>query len=425
VRSHSLLRGLGFRGRLFLFLLAFALVPSILLVVSWAATTRVAIPMMGGRAWDSVVASGQRAITGARERPGSAETRKALAEHERRLDEGFTMSRRGEFFMRKSGPLLLGGTIALIAVLGLLAANIAGHLSRALTRPLQEVVEWTDLIAKGEKLPQGPPRKGAPEFQLLRLRMQRMASELRLGRQRAVEAERAAALRESARQVAHELKNPLTPIRFAVARLKRHATREIAEAVEVLELETGRLDAMARSFAQFGKLPEGPRATVDLGELVRYAARATTAPGVDIEVEVADDAPMIEGHYDALSRAVSNVVINAVDACEGQGQVVLSVKRANLEGRNAAEVTVSDTGRGIEPEKLPHVFEPYMTTKPGGTGLGLAIVRQTILAHDGRVEASSVPGAGTLIRMVLPASANADPSPTLPFVAVAPQGKLE
>jgi signal transduction histidine kinase len=252
-----------------------------------------------------------------------------------------------------------------------------------------------------------------------------MASELRLGRQRAVEAERAAALRESARQVAHELKNPLTPIRFAVARLKRHATREIAEAVEVLELETGRLDAMARSFAQFGKLPEGPRATVDLGELVRYAARATTAPGVDIEVEVADDAPMIEGHYDALSRAVSNVVINAVDACEGQGQVVLSVKRANLEGRNAAEVTVSDTGRGIEPEKLPHVFEPYMTTKPGGTGLGLAIVRQTILAHDGRVEASSVPGAGTLIRMVLPASANADPSPTLPFVAVAPQGKLE
>jgi signal transduction histidine kinase len=167
---------------------------------------------------------------------------------------------------------------------------------------------------------------------------------------------------------------------------------------------------MARSFAQFGKLPEGPRAPIDLGELVRYAARATTAPGVEIEVDVADDAPMIEGHYDALSRAVANVVINAVDACDGQGQVVLSVKRADLDGRDAAVVTVSDTGRGIEPEKLPHVFEPYVTTKPGGTGLGLAIVRQTVLAHDGRVDASSVPGSGTSIRMVLPAQPKADPS---------------
>jgi signal transduction histidine kinase len=410
VRSHSLLRGLGFRGRLFVFLLAFALVPSILLAIGWAATTRLVLPMIGGGAWDSVVATGQRAIAGARERPASPDTRRALAEHEQRLEEGLLMSRRGAFSVRNIRPLVIGGTIALIVILGLLATNIAGHLSRALTRPLQEIVDWTDLIAKGEKLPEGPPKKGAPEFQLLRLRMQRMAAELRLGRQRAIEAERAAALRESARQVAHELKNPLTPIRFAVARLKRHASPEIAEAVEVLELETGRLDAMARSFAQFGKLPEGPRAPVDLGELVRYAARATTAPGVDIEVDVAADAPMIEGHYDALSRAVANVVINAVDACEGQGQVVLSVKRADLDGRHAAEVTVSDTGRGIAPEKLPHVFEPYVTTKPGGTGLGLAIVRQTILAHDGRVDASSVPGSGTSITMVLPAAGEAAPS---------------
>ena len=404
MRSHSLLRGLGFRGRLFLFLLAFALVPSILLAIGWAATTRAVLPMIGGGAWDSVVATGQRAIAGARERPGSAQTKKALTEHEQRLEEGLRYSRGGALILRNFRPLVIGGTVVLIIVLGLLATNIAGHLSRALTRPLQEIVEWTDLIARGEKLPEGPPKKGAPEFQLLRLRMQRMAAELRLGRLRAVEAERAATLRESARQVAHELKNPLTPIRFAVTRLKRHATPEIAEAIEVLELETSRLDAMARSFAQFGKLPEGPRAPVDLGELVRYAARATSAPGVDIEVEVATDAPMIEGHYDALSRAVANVVINAVDACEGQGQVILSVRRADLDGRQAAEVSVSDTGRGIDPEKLPRIFEPYMTTKAGGTGLGLAIVRQTILAHDGRVEASSVPGSGTMIRMVLPSS---------------------
>jgi signal transduction histidine kinase len=364
--------------------------------------------MMGATAaWDSVYASGQRALTAARTHPDARATRGELLEHEKRLDEGLTMSRRTSLLMRNADRAILVAVVFLTIFFGLLAANIAGHLSRALTRPLQELVEWTDMIARGEALPSGPPKKGAPEFQLLRHRMQRMAAELRLGRQRAVEAERSAALRESARQVAHELKNPLTPIRFAIARLKRHATPDITEAIEVLELETSRLDAMARSFAQFGKLPEGPRAPVDLGELVRYAARATTAPGVDIAVEVADDAPMIDGHYDALSRAVSNVVINAVDACEGQGQVVLRVQRGDLGGREAAEVVVSDTGRGIAPEKLPHVFEPYVTTKPGGTGLGLAIVRQTILAHEGQVDASSVPGSGTSIRMILPASANA------------------
>jgi signal transduction histidine kinase len=128
---------------------------------------------------------------------------------------------------------------------------------------------------------------------------------------------------------------------------------------------------------------------------------------------------MIDGHYDALSRAVANVVLNAVDACEGQGQVILSVRRGEFEGRDAAEVIVHDTGRGIDPERLPHVFDPYVTTKPGGTGLGLAIVRQTILAHDGQVDATSVPGSGTSIRMVLPVERNhsgdqADPSRSLP-----------
>ena len=394
-----------------MFLLAFALVPSILLGLAWAATTRWALPFVGATsAWDSVASSGQRAIEGARERPRSTETERALAAHQRQLDKGLTMSLQTRFVRRAVGPLVIVAIIIVMIVFGLLAANIAGHLSRNLSRPLHELVEWTDLIARGEPLPGGPPRRGAPEFQVLRARMQRMASELRLGRQRAVEAERAAALRESARQVAHELKNPLTPIRFAVARLKRHATPEIAEAVEVLELETSRLDAMARSFAQFGKLPEGPRAPIDLGELARYAARATTAPGVNIDVDVAEDAPMIDGHYDALSRALSNVVINAVDACDDGGDVRVQVRRSEMDGKPAAEIEVKDSGRGIDPDKLPHIFEPYVTTKAGGTGLGLAIVRQTILAHDGRVEATSHPGSGTSIRMVLPAKPGAGPS---------------
>jgi signal transduction histidine kinase len=397
------LKGLGFRGRLFAFLLSFALVPSILLLLAWGAMTRWALPMVGATAaWDSVGASGQRAIAGARTSPNSQTTKLALDAHEQRLSEGLLMSQRTSYVVRKVGPIA-GAFIAIaILALGLLAARVAGHLSRNMSRPLQELIEWADLISRSEPLPSGPPRRGAPEFQLLRHRMQRMSSELLLSRRRALDAERASAMRESARQVAHELKNPLTPIRFAVARLRAHATPEIADAVEVLDIESARLDAMARSFAQFGRLPEGPRAQVDLGELARYAARSSGTRGVVVEVDIASDTPMVDGHYDALSRALSNVVLNAIDACHENGVVRLRVRPSALNGRAAAEIVVEDNGRGIDPDQLAHVFEPYVTTKPGGTGLGLAIVRQTVLAHDGQVDASSVPGQGTSIRLVLP-----------------------
>jgi signal transduction histidine kinase len=237
--------------------------------------------------------------------------------------------------------------------------------------------------------------------------MREMASELELGRARAVEAERAATLRESARQVAHELKNPLTPIRFAVDRLRRDAHRippELGETIEVLAIESARLEGMARSFAQFGRLPEGPRADVDVGELVRHTARTTIPPDMDVSVEVGDDVPMIQGHHDALARALSNVMLNAVDACRDGGSVGVRVRRSNGNGRAAVELTVSDTGCGIPPEKLARIWDPYVTSKPGGTGLGLAIARQTVLAHAGTVDAVSTPGVGTEIRFVLPVS---------------------
>jgi signal transduction histidine kinase len=280
-------------------------------------------------------------------------------------------------------------------------------LSRNLSRPLQELVGWTERIGRREPLPVTPPRRGAPEFEVLRRRMRDMAAELETARARELEAERASALRETARQVAHELKNPLTPIRFAVDRLRREAPPELAETVEVLGIESQRLEEMARSFAQFGRLPEGPRALVDVGELARYTARATIPPNMESRVDIDDAVPMIDGHHDALARALSNVMLNAVDACRqcgdgGGGRIDVRVRRAPIDDRDAVEIAVRDTGCGIAPQRLSRIWDPYVTSKPGGTGLGLAIARQTVLAHDGTVTAESTPGRGTEIRFVLP-----------------------
>jgi signal transduction histidine kinase len=396
---------LGFRGRLFLILLAFAVIPTILISLAWTTTGSYVLPFVGATAaWDSVAATGERAIAVARTAPLTPSQRRVIDAHETNLHESVTMSRRADFVFRQLAQRLAVATLGAVLLIGFVGSRVAGHLSRSLSRPLQELVGWTERIGRGEPLPDTPPRRGAPEFEVLRRRMRAMAEELKLGRARALEAERAAALRESARQVAHELKNPLTPIRFAVARLRRDAPPELAETVDVLAIESERLENMARSFAQFGRLPEGPRAQVDLGELARYTARATIPPETEVTVDVADDVPMIDGHHDALARALSNVMLNAVDACRNGGQVAVRVRPVDQGGRRCVEIAVRDSGCGIPKEKLAHIWDPYVTSKPGGTGLGLAIARQTVLAHEGAVAAESAPGAGTEIRFVLPVS---------------------
>jgi signal transduction histidine kinase len=290
---------------------------------------------------------------------------------------------------------------ALFLVIALVAGRVAGHLSRQLSRPLDEVVEWTERIARAEAVPAGTPSRGAPEFDVLRSRMRTMAMQLEAGRAAATEAARLGAFRETARRVAHELKNPLTPIRFAVSRLRQSAAPELQETISVLETETQRLDTLAKSFAQFGRLPDGPVADIDIAELLRYATRATLPPTLAITLDVADSLPYVTGHHDPLARAVSNILLNAADAAGPEGAITVSAVAIDAPAPSV-RIAVHDTGPGIAPDALARMWEPYVTTKPGGTGLGLAIVRQTVLAHGGTVDATSHAGRGTTITLTLP-----------------------
>ena len=399
------MKQVGFRARLFLILLSFALIPTIVLSAAWELTVVRALPLLGTTpAMERIAGTGAHAIASAKVAPMSASQTAALDEHKRALDEGLLRARQMEFLMTRRAPVV-AAAVALFAslLLTLVASRVAGHLSRNLSRPLSELVGWTETIERGQPLPEGPPRKGAPEFVVLRNRMREMATELRLGRVRALEAERATALRESARQVAHELKNPLTPIRFAIARLRREAPDSLGETIDVLEAESRRLEEMAKSFAQFGRLPDGPRAPVDLGELARSVARSAVPQEREITVDVADDVPMVHGHVDALGRALTNVLLNALEASSPESPIALQVQRTRRNGRSMVEVAVRDRGNGIPASRLERIWEPYVTHKAGGTGLGLAIVRQTMLAHDGAAEVESAPGEGTTMRLLLPA----------------------
>ena len=381
------------------------MVPASALMLGGAFGVSSVLPVLSGtKAWEVVAASGQKVIASMRAGTLTADQRAALQEHEHELTQSVIEASRYRYLASRAVVILIVLAIAGSGVLALLASRVAGHLSRQLSRPLSELVEWTELIARGEPLPAGPPQRGAPEFEVMRARMREMADQIAAARRREIEAQRLEAFRETARQVAHELKNPLTPIGLAVARLKREGDPKLAEIVDVLDTETRRLDAMARSFAQFGRLPEGPSAAIDVTELARAAAKGLGGGAVKVAVQADEGVPEIRGHYDALARALTNVLLNAVEACKSGGSVVVHVSRAVLDGAPAAEIRVSDTGRGIPAAQLPNIWEPYMTTTPGGTGLGLAIARQTVLAHGGAVAASSEPGRGTEIRFILPVS---------------------
>lgn len=398
------MKRLSFRTRVLLYLVLFAVVPSTVLLVGGAVVINSTLPVLsGGKAWDSVAATGRRAIDAVRAAPLTPAQRAAVDAHERELASSLVQAKRYDYLAGRAAVLVAITAVVGSLLVALLASRVAGHLSRQLSRPLNQVVDWAERIARGEELPEGPPRRGAPEFEVLRQRMRNMAAALAAARERDREASRLEAFRETARRVAHELKNPLTPIRLAVARLQRMDDPRLAEPVEVLETETRRLEEMARSFSQFGRLPEGPAAEVDLGELARYASRAIALDDVPVHVVVDPDVPLVTGHYDALARALSNVVLNAVDACHGGGEVEVHVTKTRRDGREMAELCVRDTGRGIAPERLATIWEPYVTSRAGGTGLGLAITRQTILAHGGAVSARSRPGEGTEIRLSIPA----------------------
>jgi len=400
-------------------LLLFAIVPSVVLTIAWVLTTSRALSLVGATsAWERVGASGERAITTLADAPLNAAQREALETHEAELRRSMEMAKRFGFVVPRTVQLIALGAVVLLIGVTLGASRVAGHLARQLSRPLDELVGWTGLIRSGASLPDAIVRRGAPEFELLRTGMRRMAAELEQGRAQALAAERAEAFRESARRFAHELKNPLTPIRFAVARLRRSAPPELHDTVEVLAEESSRLDAMARSFAQFGRLPDGPPADVDLADLITRTAQSVVPERLTLSLDIAHETPLVHGYHEALVRAVTNVLINAVDVCPVGGTITVRVHPDQLHDAPAACIAIRDTGPGIAADHLARMFDPYVTTKPGGTGLGLAIVRQTITAHRGVVEAESAPGQGTEIRFRIPVRglpSTLDPSPSGAF----------
>jgi signal transduction histidine kinase len=382
---------LAFRQRILLTLILLGAVPTAVAILGWALTVRSTTPAAGAlRAMEDVGASGRtllQTLDSTKLRPAE---RRALNDHAAKLNRALGRLQRVNAFGRYyyAG---LGLVVLLVGAAFLYASvRVGGHLSRQLSRPIEELIGWTGHIRRLEPLPADRPRRGAPEFQALRTALREMADALDQGRARAIEAERLRAFRETARKVAHEMRNPLTPIRLAVAQLARSASPSQQDAIEVLVAESGRLEQIAREFTEFGRLPEGPTAPVDLAELLTGLARTSVPPTMQVRLTIDPALPTLLGHYDPLQRAFSNIVRNAVEACDARGELELSARADN----GGVVVEIRDHGPGVPSELVGRLFDPYVTAKNGGTGLGLALAKQTVEMHQGTIAVAPTPGGG-------------------------------
>ena len=391
-----------FQRRLLIALVLFSLVPSFALLGTGAYLLFQAVEVEAApETWEGVRESGVELLRRA-EGSGDAALARAAREHREVLGESVVQARRWAFLNERVLRLIPLVALLLAGVLVWMAIRFARGIARELSRPILELVDWSGRIAREEPLP--APAVGereTGELAVLRDALRTMAAELEVGRARALEAERSRSWVAMARGVAHELKNSLTPLRLAVRSLERQveALPAAREPVEVLASESARLEELARSFAQFGHLPEGPVSEIDLAEQLDYLLRTHLPPGIDHRLRAPVDLPRVHGHPDAPARAFANLLLTAADAmADGGGTVTVKLTTVG----DAVEVRILDSGPGIPPDALDRIWDPDFTTKARGTGLGLALVRRTIQAHGGGVWARNRPEGGAEFRVLVP-----------------------
>ena len=308
-----------------------------------------------------------------------------------------------------------------VAAGGILLAILASlWIAASISRPIERLAQAAEEVAAGNwktHVPQG----GHDEIGTLARSFNHMTGELVAQRDRLVQTERVAAWRELARRLAHELKNPLFPLQLTVENLVRARELPTAEFDEVfrestqtLGMEIANLKTIIGRFSDFSRMPKPQLERVDACEALTRVAHLYLGLGnhapetpdnpqptdskIGYAVEIPTSPLFIDVDPELLHRALSNLVLNAMDAMPDGGTLTLSATARE----DKVEIRVADTGEGLTPEECERLFTPYYTTKQHGTGLGLAIVQSVIADHNGAIAVESRIGGGATFVITLP-----------------------
>jgi len=332
----------------------------------------------------------------------------------RRVGEGIGFYRRFSVVRDVSRTYTLLLVALLVLALTGAAIWVARTLAGGMTRPLRHLEAGLERVAGGDLDTRVAP-EGPRELRTLAQQFNAMTERLADARSALAQAEREAAWREVARRLAHEFKNVLTPMSLSLHRLKRRAELvpedergPVRESLASLSEGVADLARLAEQFSQYARLPEPRLERCDLVELAVAAARQHEPEQGSVTATPVTSPLPVEADRLLLSRAVHNLILNALEASpDGAG---VEVRLSKQEGRAVLEVL--DRGTGLTPEVQARAFDPYVSTKARGSGLGLALVREIAAQHGGAVTLENREGGGARARLTLPLSEPGMEAPT-------------
>jgi nitrogen fixation/metabolism regulation signal transduction histidine kinase len=305
-------------------------------------------------------------------------------------------------------------SIAFAMILGTLIAT-------RLTRPIEQLAQGAAKLSSGDLTARIPVdgARGDSEVDRLVDSFNQMAADLERGQARLLQTERVAAWQEIARGLAHELKNPLTPILGAMDVIKKARKLDRPDFDAILEEqatavveEVMRLKELSDAFARFARLPDKKLEPIRMSELVDHAAALYAQhEGLAVERVYEEGLPAVGADRTQLGIVVTNLVKNAVEAMDGRGTLRIFLRKIG-DPATHIELAIDDSGPGIAPEVRERLFTPYVTTKGSrGTGLGLALAHRIVHDHDGAIEAGDAPGGGARFTVRLPITPAAADAP--------------
>jgi nitrogen fixation/metabolism regulation signal transduction histidine kinase len=211
-----------------------------------------------------------------------------------------------------------------------------------------------------------------------------------------------------ARRLAHEIKNPLTPIQLSAERLQRKLAEKLPEAdqdllsrsTQTIIAQVNALKGMVDDFSLYSRSSKLTPTPISMNELIREVLVLYEAMPVVIDLSLDPAIPQMRGDAALLRQVIHNLVQNALDAMAGLPAPRLRISTGMQAGR--VNFSVQDNGSGVKDDMLRRIFEPYVTTKPKGTGLGLAIVKKIVDEHGGMVSIANVPSGGARVEILLP-----------------------
>jgi signal transduction histidine kinase len=294
---------------------------------------------------------------------------------------------------------------ALLFILG--GASVGYYMAERISDPVSRLTRATRRIARGD-LDARITASSSDELRRLVEAFNSMAADLQRQRGELERTHRLEAWAEMARQVAHEIKNPLTPIQLNAEHLRRvHADRGeplgpvVQECIATILTQVKLLRQISSEFSSFASSPTAKRSEVDVTALVREVLepyRQGLAGRIHLDVELPETLPHVSVDRTLVSRALVNIVENALHAMPGSGSLTV---RASQNG-HAVRIQVTDSGVGMDAEAMARAFEPYFSTKAAGTGLGLPIAKRNVELSGGTISMESERDKGTTVEVTLP-----------------------